>query len=130
MDREPVPPPAAPSAYRQSMARIALTVALLAVGLWILHQFLAALVWATVLAIAFWPIYRRLRQPTHHRVLAPAAATTVIGIIFIAPLVLLAIAAARESHVVVQFVSEARHNGIPTPGWIDQLPVVGAAVGE
>jgi len=112
------------------MARIALTVALLAVGLWILHQFLAALVWATVLAIAFWPIYRRLRQPTHHRVLAPAAATTVIGIIFIAPLVLLAIAAARESHVVVQFVSEARHNGIPTPGWIDQLPVVGAAVGE
>jgi predicted PurR-regulated permease PerM len=133
MDREPVSPPAAPSAYRQSLARIALTVALLVVGLWILHEFLAALVWATVLAIAFWPIYRRLRHPTEHRlgrVLAPAAATTVIGVIFLAPLVLLAIAAARESHVVVQFVSEARHNGIPTPGWIDQLPVIGAAVGE
>jgi len=133
MDREPVSPPAPPSAYRQSLARIALTVALLAVGLWILHQFLAALVWATVLAIAFWPIYRRLRHPTQHRlgrVLAPAAATTVIGIIFLAPLVLLAIAAARESHVVVQFVAEARHHGIPAPGWIDQLPVIGAAVGE
>jgi predicted PurR-regulated permease PerM len=133
MDREPVSPPAPPSAYRQSLARIALTIALLAVGLWILHEFLAALVWATVLAIAFWPIYRRLRYPTHHRlgrVLAPAAATTVIGAIFLAPLVLLAIAAARESHVVVQFVAEARHHGIPAPDWVDQLPVIGAAVGE
>ena len=40
MDREPVSPPAPPSAYRQSLARIALTVALLAVGLWILQRFL------------------------------------------------------------------------------------------
>jgi predicted PurR-regulated permease PerM len=133
MDREPDSPPAAPSAYRQSLARIALTVALLAVGLWILHQFIVALVWASVLTIAFWPIYRRLRDPTNRlydRLLAPAAATTVIGIIFLAPLVLVAIAAARESHVVLQFIAEARHNGIPAPGWIDQLPVVGAAVGD
>ena len=41
MDREPVSPPAPPSAYRQSLARIALTVGLLALGLWILHEFLA-----------------------------------------------------------------------------------------
>jgi predicted PurR-regulated permease PerM len=133
MDREPDSPPAAPSAYRQGLARIALTVALLAVGLWILHPFIVALVWATVLTIAFWPIYSRLRDPTNRlfdRLLAPAAATTVIGIIFLAPLVLVAIAAARESHVVLQFIAEARHNGIPAPGWIDQFPVVGAALGD
>ena len=133
MDREPVSPPAAPSAYRQSLARIALTVALLAVGLWILHPFVAALVWATVLAIAFWPLYRRLPRlfsPKVDRLLAPAVATTVIGIIFVTPLVLIGIAAARESHVVLQFLAEARHNGIPAPAWIDQLPVLGAALGE
>ena len=133
MDREPASPPAAPSAYRQSLARIALTVALLAVGLWILHPFVAALVWATVLAIAFWPIYRRLRQPTGHRfyrLLAPAIATTVIGIIFIMPLVLVGIAAARESHVVLGFIADARHNGIPAPAWVDQLPIIGAALGD
>ena len=107
--------------------------AVVAVGLWILRDFLAALVWATVLAIAFWPIYRRLRQPVSKpidRVVAPALATTIIGIIFIAPIVLIGIAVARESHLVVQFISEARHHGIAAPGWIDQLPLIGPWMAE
>ena len=107
--------------------------AVVAVGLWILRDFLAALVWATVLAIAFWPIYRRLRQPVSRpidRVVAPALATTIIGIIFIAPIVLIGIAVARESHLVVQFISEARHHGIAAPGWIDQLPLIGPWMAE
>ena len=133
MDPEPTPTPAVPPASSQSLARIALASAVVAVGLWILRDFLAALVWATVLAIAFWPIYRRLRQPVPKpidRVVAPALATTLIGIIFITPIVLLGIAVARESHLVVQFMHDARHHGIPAPGWIDQLPLVGSTIGE
>jgi predicted PurR-regulated permease PerM len=133
MDRDPTPPPAAVPASSQSLARIALATAVVAVGLWILRDFLAALVWATVLAIAFWPVYRRLRQPTSRpidRIVAPALATTVIGIIFIAPIVLLGIALARESHFVVEFIASARHHGIPVPGWIDQLPLIGPTIAE
>src|SRR5438105_10868832 len=133
MDPDPTPPPAAAPASSQSLARIALASAVVAVGLWILRDFLAALVWATVLAIAFWPIYRRLRQPVSRpidRVVAPALATTIIGIIFIAPIVLIGIAVARESHLVVQFISEARHHGIPAPAWLDQLPLVGPTITE
>jgi predicted PurR-regulated permease PerM len=133
MDPEPTPTPAVLPASSQSLARIALASAVVAVGLWILRDFLAALVWATVLAIAFWPIYRRLRQPVPKpidRVVAPALATTLIGIIFITPIVLLGIAVARESHLVVQFMHDARHHGIPAPGWIDQLPLVGPTIGE
>ena len=133
MDPDPAPPPTAPPASSQSLARIALASAVVAVGLWILRDFLAALVWATVLAIAFWPIYRRLRQPVSRpidRVVAPALATTIIGIIFIAPIVLIGIAVARESHLVVQFISEARHHGIAAPGWIDQLPLIGPWMAE
>jgi predicted PurR-regulated permease PerM len=133
MDPEPTPTPAVPPASSQSLARIALASAVVAIGLWILRDFLAALVWATVLAIAFWPIYRRLREPVPKpidRVVAPALATTLIGIIFITPIVLLGIAVARESHLVVQFMHDARHHGIPAPGWIDQLPLVGPTIGE
>jgi predicted PurR-regulated permease PerM len=133
MDPEPTPTPAVRPASSQSLARIALASAVVAVGLWILRDFVAALVWATVLAIAFWPIYRRLRQPVPKpidRVVAPALATTLIGIIFITPIVLLGIAVARESHLVVQFMHDARHHGIPAPGWIDQLPLVGPTIGE
>src|SRR5438067_7892115 len=133
MDSDPTPPPAVPPASSQSLARIALASAVVAAGLWILRDFLAALVWATVLAIAFWPIYRRLRQPAPKpidRIVAPALTTTLIGIIFITPIVLLGIALARESHFVVEFIANAKHHGIPTPGWIDQLPLVGPTIAE
>ena len=133
MDRDPAPPADAAPASSQSLARIALATAVVAVGLWILRDFLAALVWAAVLAIAFWPVYRRLRQPTSRpidRIVAPALATTVIGIIFIAPIVLLGVALARESHFVVEFIANARHHGIPVPGWIYQLPLIGASLAE
>jgi hypothetical protein len=46
---------------------------------------------------------------------APALATTVIGIIFIAPIVLFGVALARESHFVVEFIANARYHGIPVP---------------
>src|SRR5258705_5633258 len=101
MDRDPIPPPAAAPASSQSLARIALATAVVAVGLWILRDFLAALVWAAVLAIAFWPVYRRLRRPTSRpidRIVAPGLATTCIGIIFIAPIMLLGLALSGESH--------------------------------
>ena len=133
MDRDPAPPPDAVPASSQSLARIALATAVVAVGLWILRDFVAALVWAAVLTIAFWPIYRRLRRPTSRpidRIVAPALATTVIGIIFIAPIVLLGVALARESHFVVEFIANARHHGIPVPGWIYQLPLIGATLAE
>src|SRR5207244_11343412 len=78
MDRDPATPPAIPSTSSQRLARIALATAVVAVGLWILREFLAALAWAAVLAIAFWPLYRRLPRllsANLDRVLAPLLAT-------------------------------------------------------
>src|SRR5260370_14891354 len=63
MDGDPATPPAVPSTSGQRLARIALATAVVAVGLWILREFLAALAWAAVLAIAFWPLYRRFPPP-------------------------------------------------------------------
>src|SRR5204862_3897828 len=131
MDRDPAPAPTPPPASSQGLARIALATAVVGIGLWILRDFLAALVWAGVPAVAFLPVYRRLQIPVSRpieRVVAPALATTVIGIIFIAPLVLLGIALARESHFVVDFIRDARHHGIPAPVWIGQLPIIGASI--
>ena len=112
----------------QQLARIASAIAVIAVGLWILFDFLPALAWAAVLAVAVWPLYRRLLillPRRSDRVLGPLLATILIAIVFIAPLVLLGIAVARESHFVVALISEARHNGIPAPAWISELPLIG-----
>jgi predicted PurR-regulated permease PerM len=121
------------SSYSQQIARIALATAVVAVGLWILADFLPALAWAAVLAIALWPLYRwllRLLPERSDRALGPLLGTLLIGIVFIAPLVLLGIAVARESHFVIEFIAEARHQGIPVPGAVERLNVVGPTLAE
>lgn len=133
MEPERAPPPTAASAAWQTVARTVLAVTVIGVGIWILFDFLPALAWAAVLAIALWPPYQRLLQvlPRHsERVLGPALATLLIAAIIIAPLVLLGIALAREVHVVIALVAEARQYGIPPPQWLRELPLAGPAIAE
>ncbi|HEX6440992.1 MAG TPA: AI-2E family transporter [Stellaceae bacterium] len=128
-------PPTSPgtSAVWQTVARVAAATALVLIALWVLEEFFAALVWAAVLAIALWPLYHRmvlLMPERREREIAPALATVAITIVLIAPLVLLGMAVARESHFVIGFISDARHHGIPVPGWVGALPFVGASIDE
>src|SRR5260370_38695620 len=121
---------AEPSSW-QSYARMALAAALIALGLWILFDFLPALAWAGVLAIALWPLYHQMLRllPEHSdRIVGPLLGTVLIGIVFIAPLVLLGIGVARESHFVTEFVNDVRHHGIAAPQWIAQLPLAGPII--
>ncbi|HKS89282.1 MAG TPA: AI-2E family transporter, partial [Stellaceae bacterium] len=129
----PDPPPPVASSSIQRFAGFALALAVVAVGVWVLFDFLPAFAWAGVLAIALWPLYRRLLRllpQRSDRVLAPLVTTLGVGIVVIAPLVLLGVAVARESHFVVEFVAEARHHGLPVPGWIGELPLAGPALAD
>jgi len=128
MEPDRVTPSGTQSSSWQPIVRIALATALILVGVWILFDFLAALAWAGVLAIALWPLYHQMLRllPEHSdRIVGPLLGTALIGIVFIAPLVLLGIGLARESHFVTEFVANARHNGIAVPDWIGRLPLAG-----
>jgi predicted PurR-regulated permease PerM len=128
-----VPPPrsAAASPAWQLVARAVLAVAVVGLGAWILFDFLPALAWAGVLAIALWPLYARLLGVLPwrgERVLGPLLATLLIGAVIIVPLVLLGIALAREVHIAFGLMNEARHYGIPPPYWLGDLPLVGPTI--
>src|SRR5271157_4640622 len=91
----------------QRIARLVFAAGLVLLGLWILHRYLAALAWAAVLAIALWPLYRRLvRALAGHgqRVFVPLTLTLLIGLIFIVPFIYAALEVARETHVFVQYL--------------------------
>jgi predicted PurR-regulated permease PerM len=115
-------------AISRRIARIVLAIALVALGAWIVHRFLAALAWAGVLAIALWPLYRRLALALpggKSRILAPLLVTLAVGLVFTVPFIYVAIEGAREVRIVVHFLGEAEHNGIPVPEWVTQLPIAG-----
>jgi predicted PurR-regulated permease PerM len=117
----------------QRVARVVLALALLLLGLWILHRYLAALAWAAVLAIALWPLYRRLLGALGgrgQREIAPLLLTLLVGCVFIVPFVYAAVELARETHVLAEYLVEARRTGIPVPEWVPQLPVIGHSVEE
>ncbi|HVC63056.1 MAG TPA: AI-2E family transporter [Acetobacteraceae bacterium] len=120
--QEPAPTPA------QRAARAALTMALVLLGLWTLHEFLPALVWAGIFAIALWPLYRRACvrfPPGRHNVLLPSLFTLGVALVFLLPLVLVAVPLGRDAHGVFTWIAQARKNGIPPPYFLPNLPLMG-----
>ena len=131
MDRDGGPPQraqdtasAAPAAA-QRVSRIVLAVLLGLLGLWILHRFLPALAWATIIAVALWPLYARVSRAfaaRGRRVLLPLIATVLIGLILVVPLVYAAVELAKDSGSLIRYAGELRHSGLPVPQWLPQLP--------
>jgi predicted PurR-regulated permease PerM len=110
----------------QQGARAALAVVLVGLGLWTLHRYLPALIWAAILAIAVWPLYQRAMHrwpPGKHNILLPSVFTVVIALLFLVPLVLVAVQAGKEVHSVFESIAQARSDGIPPPEWLGHLPI-------
>ncbi|MCJ2035830.1 AI-2E family transporter [Methylobacterium sp. J-068] len=125
----PNPPPShAPgplSGQGQGLARVVLVVALSALGLWVLHPFVPALVWAVILAIALGPLYARAERrwpPGGHNIALPALFTAAVALVFLVPLVVLGVQAAREAHDVAAWMRSFEKTGIPVPDLLARLP--------
>src|ERR1700732_4052556 len=117
----------------QQRARLALAAGFVIVGLWILHDFLPALAWAVVLAIALWPLYCRVQRLFPGRVgrfAIPLLATSAVGLVFAAPLILLGVAIAHEMRLIFPKIVEARHHGIGMPDIINDIPIIGSSIAE
>jgi predicted PurR-regulated permease PerM len=120
-------------AHPQRINRAVLTIALVLLGVWIVHRFLPALAWAGVLAIAFWPFYKRLTQARSRpwdRILLPLFLTLLIGLIFTAPFIYALVEGAREIRIVIHFLVEAQRSGITLPDWVPQLPLIGKVLAD
>ncbi|HWJ68772.1 MAG TPA: AI-2E family transporter [Sphingobium sp.] len=116
----PAPPP--PPDRRAYWARLIVVGLLLLLGLWIAKNFIAALIWALVIAIALDPLYLRLRARYPGRVLLPALVTAAVALIILVPLIAGIAQAAIEARQVASWIAAARANGVPPPDWLAHLP--------
>jgi predicted PurR-regulated permease PerM len=111
----------------QRIARTVLVIAIVGVGVWMLWRFMPALAWASVLAIATWPLRERLVRRGLGKTSSAALLTLVLAIVLVLPLIGLGFEAAREGIVIAQWIRELRQNGIGTPDWVAHLPFIGEA---
>ncbi|MGZ5010113.1 MAG: AI-2E family transporter [Methylobacter sp.] len=106
---------------------------LLLLGSWILHSFLALLVWAVVLAITTWPIYQRLltSDEVYGKVTWGALLLTLmIGALILVPLGYGLSRLLDEAQSLGQILTEAQKVGIPPPAWLETIPMIGPSAKE
>lgn len=120
-----------PVPLRNDLARIVLAVLvlgmLIAGSFWILKPFLPALIWATMIVVATWPLMRRMQALLFGRRMLAVAAMTLAFLLLVAIPIGYGVSAIVEyaPDVAARF-KDARSFTIPAPpDWIAELPVVG-----
>lgn len=113
----------------QRSRQLYLTAAITALAAWMAYEFLVPLAWAAVLAIAEWPLYRRMvaRAPGHPVLLACLFAA-VTALFVIVPLSLAAVTLTQESQTALDWLKHAQQFGIAAPAWLPNLPLTGGRV--
>jgi len=114
---------------RQALGDAVFSLCVVGLAAYVARDFLVPVLWATILAIATWRLYLRLRRMLgKHNVLAAALATLIVAAVFLAPL----LAALREISKLVPeaavFISNANAQGVPAPAILGRIPFAGAAL--
>jgi predicted PurR-regulated permease PerM len=118
------PPVGRPAARRRARQLFAGALTLLA--LWVARDYLAALAWAVLIAVAVWPAYRCLAAALPgRRTLAPTLFTLLAGLVLLVPLALVVAAIGREAQTALGWLTEAQQRGVPVPGWLAGVPLLG-----
>jgi len=116
------------------LSRASLLAALvIGLSVWILWGFVQPLLWGSVLAVATWPIYRRFaaQMPAG---LAPSVTpllfTMLISLVVLGPMVFAAGTLAVQAQNWVAQIAAANETGLAVPGWLKDVPLVGAKLAE
>jgi predicted PurR-regulated permease PerM len=131
----PATPGATPTPHPDPV-RLPLALAILGglsvISIWILLPFLPALIWATMIVVATWPMMRGLEaQLGRRRVLATSIMTGALLLAFVIPLTLAVVTLVTHMDVITGWAKAIQeHAHDEPPGWVAGLPVVGQRISD
>jgi len=107
-------------------------VVLIASTVWILRPFLGAIIWASMIVVATWPVMRRLQAWLWgSRKLAVAVMTAALLLVLVLPLSLVTGAIISNASQIVDWTVRLRSFTTPAPpGWLVKLPIIGTPAVE
>jgi predicted PurR-regulated permease PerM len=105
---------------------------LIGASVWVLRPFLPALVWATMLVVATWPLMRRVQTALGgSRPLAVLVMTLALLVVFAIPLLLAIGTVVDAAPDLIEWSRTAAGLAVPAPpGWLGKLPLVGVRLAE
>ena len=124
------------SEARGDLARMVLSVifigGLIASSLWVLRPFLGALIWATMIVIATWPLMLQVQRLLWgRRSLAVSVMSLVLLAVLVVPLGLATQAAVEHVDEIPKLAARLSQTHLPPPpAWLDRFPFVGDRVQE
>lgn len=115
-----------PPALTPAQRRAGMVAALLLFlgGLYTLREFLPALAWTSVFAIALWPLFQQTarRWPRFKRGLLPAAFVLGIVLMFVIPMIVIAVPLATDAGAAGEWIHRVEENGAAPPPFLAKLP--------
>ncbi len=116
---------------RTTLAVLCLAV-LIGASVWVLRPFLPALVWATMLVVATWPLLRRVQAALRgSRPLAVLVMTLALLVVFAIPLLLAIGTIVDAAAELIDWSRTVSGLTVPAPPeWLGKLPLVGARLAE
>lgn len=105
----------------------------LLLSVWILRSFVEPLLWAAIIAIASWPIYRRFARSLPGWMassLTPLAFTGLVAVFVLGPIVFAFGALIAQAQRWAGQILLAEKTGLAVPAWLEGLPLVGPGLSE
>lgn len=111
----------------RTMLAVLLVGSLIAACFWILHPFLPAIIWATMVVVATWPIMLGIqRRLWGKRSLAVILMTSAFFLLFVVPFTLVIIAIMDSTDQIVTWTKSLESFTMPLPPeWLESLPMAG-----
>ena len=105
-------------------------VGLIAASFWITRPFLPALIWATMIVVATWPLMLRVQERLwKRRSLAVLAMTIALLLIFLIPLALAISAIAANADTIAGWTKSLATVSMPLPpDWLHRIPFFGGRI--
>lgn len=105
--------------------------ALVAGSVWVLRPFLPALIWATMIVVATWPMMTAVQARLwRRRALATAVMTSALLLVFVVPLSFAVVTVVDHMDVITGWVKSLQTTAFDTPpSWVEGLPMIGEKIG-
>lgn len=114
------------NANHRELISIGLTVAIVALSLYIIHRFIPPLIWASIISISTYPLYRRWRNlfGRWHN-LSAFLFTFILMTIVLLPLSWLVSVLVKEFQTFLAYVHHINRSGGEAPTFFQELPLIG-----